>query len=316
MDQQPLVSIVTPCLNAARFIERTIESVLAQDYPRVEYIVMDGGSTDGTLGILERYRDRLQYYSAHDAGVADAVNGGFLKSHGYIFAWLSADDTYVTGAIGAAVRHFLSSPDADVIYGEGLWIDDQDTVLGRYPIVTPYNPTALELECCICQPSVFIRREAYQRVGKLNTHLRFAFDYDLWIRLSRGYRFTAVPDCLARSRMHPDSVTLSQRKSVFEENIQILKRHYGYVPLGWVYGYVSFLQDSRDQYFEPLRHSVTAYLRSLPMGSYYNYKHLVRYWMEWMSRMTIRNLKKVGSVATDPTLGQHRNSRRGMLSWR
>src|ERR1700736_4205929 len=128
MDQRPLVSIVTPCLNAVRFIARTVESVLEQDYPNVEYIVMDGGSTDGTLAILERYRDRLHCVSGRDGGVADAVNRGFLSSRGSIFAWLSADDTYLPGAISAVVRRFVSSPDLDVVYGEGLWIDENDAV--------------------------------------------------------------------------------------------------------------------------------------------------------------------------------------------
>src|SRR5436305_1918041 len=86
-DRQPLVSVVTPCLNAAHFIERTIDSVMAQDYPHIEYIVMDGGSTDGTLAVLERYGSRLRYFSGRDDGAADAINRGFLASRGSIFAW-------------------------------------------------------------------------------------------------------------------------------------------------------------------------------------------------------------------------------------
>src|SRR5947199_5227950 len=97
-----LVSIVTPSLNAAPFIEQTIESVLSQDYPHIEYTVMDGGSTDGTLEILERYRGRLQYTVQKDAGTAEAVNRGFLRSRGAVFAWLSADDVYLPGAVRLA----------------------------------------------------------------------------------------------------------------------------------------------------------------------------------------------------------------------
>src|SRR5579872_2866095 len=102
--QSPLVSIVTPCFNAARFIEETIESVLAQDYPLIDYVVIDGGSTDGTIEILRRYEDRLHWHSARDNGQADAVNRGFAQARGDIFAFLNADDTYLPGAIARAVE--------------------------------------------------------------------------------------------------------------------------------------------------------------------------------------------------------------------
>src|SRR5258706_10017309 len=140
VDQQPLVSVITPCLNAARFIERTIDSVLTQDYPHVEYIVMDGGSTDETVAILERYGARVRYSSSPDKGASDAINRGFLESRGSIFAWLNADDIYLPGAITAAVRCLRSVPEAVVAYGEGVWIDESGCELGAYPTVSPYDP--------------------------------------------------------------------------------------------------------------------------------------------------------------------------------
>ncbi len=111
MEQYPLVSIVTPCYNSVEFIERTIRSVLDQDYPRLEYIVMDGGSADGTVAILEQYRDRLTFVSARDGGAADAINRGFARASGSIFAWLNADDKYVAGAVSAAVSALASAPE-------------------------------------------------------------------------------------------------------------------------------------------------------------------------------------------------------------
>jgi len=117
---EQLVSIVTPSFNSAQFIERTIQSVLAQDYPRIEYIVMDGGSTDGTVEILERYRARLSFVSARDNGAAEAINRGFARASGSIFAWLNADDTYLPGAVAAAVSALASCPEAAAVYGEGL----------------------------------------------------------------------------------------------------------------------------------------------------------------------------------------------------
>src|SRR5437899_1906048 len=130
MEQEPLVSIVTPSFNTARFIERTIESVLSQDYPRIEYIVMDGGSTDGTLDILQRYRGRLQYVSAPDGGAVDAINRGFARSGGSILAWLNADDEYLPGAVRQGVRALAEHPGAAVVYGDGAWVDEEGREIG------------------------------------------------------------------------------------------------------------------------------------------------------------------------------------------
>lgn len=285
--QQPLVSIVTPSLNAASFIEKTIESVLRQDYPSVEYIVMDGGSSDGTLEILDRYRDRLRYSSEPDAGAADAVNRGFLKTHGSIFAWLSADDVYYPGAISAAVARLSSYPSAGAVYGEAMWIDDQDAPLGRYPSEAPFRKEMLERECCICQPSSFMRREAFAAAGMLDVRLRFAFDYDLWIRMSRSYELAAVQDLLAMSRMHPGNLTLGQRRRALEETIQMLRQHYGYVPLSWIYSYLNFFRNGTDQFFQRMPRSPRIFLSSLWLGTYYNRLHIWRYWREWASNFTL-----------------------------
>jgi len=290
MDQDPLVSIVTPSFNSARYIERAIESVLSQDYPRIEYIVMDGASTDGTVAILERYATRLQYVSAPDAGAPDAINQGFARSRGLILAWLSADDEYLPNAIGNAVRRLAEHPDAAVVYGEGAWVDEEGTEIGPYPTMSPYRPGMLEQECGICQPAAFLRREAVESVGRLDPALQFSFDYDLWIRLSQRYPFVAVPERMALSRMRRDNKTLGGRRQIFQENIAVLRRHYGYVPVNWVYGYLSFLRDGRDQFFEPLRNSAAVYSGSLIVGSFYNYRHLWRYWREWGSRLRLENL--------------------------
>lgn len=298
MKTQPLVSIVTPCLNAARFLEKTIQSVLAQDYPRIEYIVMDGGSTDRTLEILERYRGRLDYESAPDQGPTDAVNRGFARSHGPIFAWINADDEYLSGAVSTAVRHLLEHPEADVVYGEGIWTDQNGAELSRYPTVTPYRADMFQQECGICQPAAFMRREAFAAAGQLNPKRNFCFDYDLWVRMARHHEFLAVPEVLAASRMHAENGTLAQRRRVFQDNIDLLREEYAYVPVNWVYGYLSFLRDGRDQYFEPLRHSPAVYLASLPVGTVYNYRHPWRYWKEWASRLRLQNLARVWKERT------------------
>jgi glycosyltransferase involved in cell wall biosynthesis len=287
----PLVSIVTPSLNAAKFIEQTIESVLAQDYPHIEYIVMDGGSTDGTREVLDRYCGRLQYTVQQDAGTADAVNRGFLRSRGEVFSWLSADDVYLPGAVSLAAARFCAEPEAAVVYGEGNWIDDHSRVLGRYPTRTPYDATMFASECCVCQPACFIRREAFEGSGMLDPKLHSAFDYDLWIRLARDHRFSPVPEYLASSRMHRANKSLGERRLMFEESITLLRRHYGYVPVTWVYGYLSFLRDRRDQFFEPLRPSALTWAASLPAGGYYNRACPWRYLKEWVN-LTVKGLRR------------------------
>jgi glycosyltransferase involved in cell wall biosynthesis len=285
MDQSPIVSIVTPSYNSGRFLERTIESVLAQDYPHIEYIVMDGGSTDHTVSILERYRGRLVYFSAEDKGPADAVNQGFQRSTGAILAWLNADDEYTPGAVTTAVRHLTEHPQAGVVYGQAVWIDESGAEIGPYPTTSPYREGMFEQECGICQPAAFLRRSAFFDSGGFKLDQNSCWDYDLWIRIARKHRFLAVPETLARSRMHRGSITLGGRRKVFEQNIALLRREYGYVPVNWVYGYLTFLRDGRDQFFEPLQHSALTYVGSLAVGSYYNYRHLWRYWREWGSRL-------------------------------
>jgi|SRR5579863_677065 len=293
MEPQPLVSIVTPCLNASRFIQTTIDSVLGQDYPNLEYLVMDGGSTDGTIEILQRYGDRLQYFSAPDQGAADAINRGFGRSKGSIVAWINADDEYLPGAISTAVRQFNEHPETDVVYGEAIWTDENGCEIRRYPTESPYRPGMFAEECGICQPAVFMRRKALAAAGFLNIRRKNGFDYDLWVRLARQHRFQAVSEVLATSRMHPANLTLANRRLGYLENMNVLREGYGYVPVNWIYGYLSFLRDGRDQFFEPLRHSPAVYLAALPVGSLYNYKHLWRYWREWGSRLRMENLVRV-----------------------
>jgi hypothetical protein len=164
--------------------------------------------------------------------------------------------------------------------------------LGRYPS-SACDFEALGRECCVCQPACFVRREALEAVGMLNPELQVSFDYDLWIRLAKRYRFMGIPEYLATSRMHRDNKTLRQRQTVFAESIKLLARHYGYVPVKWVYGYLSFLRDKRDQFFEPLRHSIPIYLLALPTGLRYNYAHPLRYLGEWISAMRPSNLLRL-----------------------
>ncbi len=289
MPEEPLVSIVTPSYNMAAFLTDTIESVLSQDYGRIEYIVMDACSTDGTIEILERYKDRVRWFSSPDDGPADALNRGFGVARGSIFAWLNADDTYLPGAVSAAVQSLLSDPGLGAVYGGAYWVDRQGEILREYP-TRAFDPELLSRECYICQPACFARANALEKAGMLDPALKFAFDYDLWIRMSRACRFGTLDRHMATSRMHSSNITLGQRTKVFEECMAIVRRHFGYVPFQWVYSYCCYLVDRRDQFYEPLEPSIFKYLFSLPAGCWQNRGHMSRYVAEWAAVMSVPGL--------------------------
>jgi glycosyltransferase involved in cell wall biosynthesis len=277
----PLISIVTPSYNMARYLPETIESILSQDYPAIEHIVMDGGSTDGTLEILDRYRGRLRYMISKDKGPSDAAYHGFLEAKGEVFAWLNADDIYLPGAVRTGVEYLMSHPDVDVVYGEGYWIDENGQVIRRYPTL-PFDSDTLAKDCFICQPASFIRASSYRRCG-LDPAVNQSFDYDLWIRMSkRGFRFASVAQFLAGSRMHKGAKTIRERHDVFNASMNLLRRHYDYVPFSWVFGHTALRLDGRDQFFEPLRPSLLKYLLTLPAGLRWNKTHPLRFLLEWL----------------------------------
>lgn len=279
---QPPISVVTPVRNGERFIRQTIESVLAQDYPALEYLIVDGGSTDRTLEIARRFGDRITLISGSDSGQAEALNLGFARARGEILGWLNADDLYTSGALAAVAAAFAERPGVDVIYGNADHIDDEGRVLDPYP-VEPFDRRALARRCFICQPAAFVRRSALHAVGALDPTLHYALDYDLWIRLCRTATFAKIDRELAYSRMHPANKTLSSRRAAYEEAMDVLRRNYGYVPYEWVYGYASFLLDGRDQYFEPSRRTRLKVLLSLALGVVRNPLHPLRFIRDWIS---------------------------------
>jgi glycosyltransferase involved in cell wall biosynthesis len=233
---RPLVSIVTPSYNQGRFIRDTIESVLTQSYPAIEYLVMDGGSTDETLSVLASYGDRLAWVSERDRGQTEAINKGWRRTRGEIVAYLNSDDTYLPGAVERAVACLTEQPDAGVVYGEGYHVDAAGAVLERYP-TEPFDLARLEETCFICQPTVFLRRSVVERVGYCDESLRYCMDYDLWIRAAKVTRFAFIPHYLANSRLHRDTKTVGQRVPAHEEILRVVHRHFGHVPPSWVYAY-------------------------------------------------------------------------------
>jgi glycosyltransferase involved in cell wall biosynthesis len=232
----PLVSIVTPSYNQGRFLHRTIDSVLGQTYPHVEYLVMDGGSTDDSVDILRSYADRFAWVSERDGGQTAAINKGFARSHGAIRAYLNSDDVLLPYAVDRAVTHFLRNPDCDLLYGGASYIDADDRVLRPYP-TADYSFPRLVHDCCICQPATFWRTRIAERVGPFDERLHYAMDFDYWLRVDRaGGRIEHVRDILAYSREYAETKTLSARRQIYREIFDVCGRHAGYVDANYFYG--------------------------------------------------------------------------------
>jgi len=275
--EPPTVGVVTPTLNMARFLGSAVESVLAQDYPLVDYLVMDGGSSDGTRDLLAGYGDRVRWISAPDAGQADAVNRGWRLVDGELVAYLNADDAYLPGAISAAVQ---AMADNGLVYGEGELVDETGASLGRYPTADP-TAESLSGQCPICQPAAFVRRGAIERAGGLDRRLEFAFDYDLWIRLCRIVPARRLRRALAVVGMRRDTKTLGSRGGAYREALDVAKRHFGYVPLSWIEPYAMNLVDGSDGFFVPHRRSRESYALALALGLRHNPRQGRRFWREW-----------------------------------
>jgi len=238
------VSIVTPSYNQGRYLERTLRSVLAQRRP-FEYLVMDGGSRDQSVEILQRYSAELQWVSEKDRGQADAVNKGLTRATGEVIGWLNSDDIFYPGAIAAAADFLERHPDIDVVYGNGNHIDEDDRVIEPYP-TEDWDFERLKERCFLCQPAVFFRRRVVERFGPLGVHWHYALDYEYWLRLGKGgARFARIGDLLAGSRLHPETKTLGSRVKVHAETNDMLRSLFGRVPDRWLYNYAHAVLDDR-----------------------------------------------------------------------
>lgn len=223
----PTISIVTPSFNQAAYIKGTIESVLTQNYPHTEYLVIDGGSTDGTLDILRRYEDHLQWVSKPDTGQANAINKGFRMSTGAIVAWLNSDDVYLPDALHHVARFFQQHPEVDVVYGDFWWIDAHGRkLLARREIPFDYNILLYGLNY-IGQPTVFFRRRVFELAGYLDESLHYGLDWEYWLRIAdRGGRFAHIPYYLAATRLHASAKTITALPAMFAEHQAVRSRYW------------------------------------------------------------------------------------------
>lgn len=221
MADLPLVSVVTPSYNQGMYIERTIRSVLNQDYPNIEHIIIDGGSVDGTLDVLRSYK-HLKWVSEKDSGTAEAINKGWRCAQGEILCCLPSDDTLAPDAIGRVVRTFSERPEAQVVYGDCNVIDENDRITGTVRS-RKFNLYRLFLFNYILEPTVFLRRRVLEMVGLLDETLQYACDYDLWLRIGKQEgRMIYIGEVLASFRVHPGSKSVAQKEGAAEELRKVL----------------------------------------------------------------------------------------------
>lgn len=230
MTAAPRITVVTPSFNQARFLEETILSVTSQHYPNLEYIVIDGGSTDGSVEILRKYSGSLSYWiSEKDAGPADAIRKGFARATGSILSYLNSDDVYRPGSLAAAAGAFASDPPADVVYGNMHWIDGGGGILAEKR-QTPFSRIGyLYGGADLQQPATFWTRDLYEKAGGIDVRFRAAFDTDLFFRfVALNASFRHIPKVLAGFRVHSEQISDVLQETARKELAEIRARHLSY----------------------------------------------------------------------------------------
>jgi glycosyltransferase involved in cell wall biosynthesis len=251
ISRAPVISIITPSYNQGQFLAATIESVISQagDFA-IDYIIIDGGSTDNSVDIIRQYDARLQkgewpvacrgityrWVSEKDKGQTDALIKGFQMAAGEIFAWLNSDDTYLPGVLHTAATFFRERPETGLLYGEAHYCDTAGVTIGRYR-TEEFEFDKLAWFNFICQPSTFFRRDVFEAVGGLDGELQFAMDYDLWIRIGKRFACRYIPQLFATYRLHDASKTINDQTLISnsEEGLAIAIRHFDWAPLTRIY---------------------------------------------------------------------------------
>jgi glycosyltransferase involved in cell wall biosynthesis len=221
---EPRITIVTPSLNQGQFLEKTIRSVLEQGYPNLEYMVIDGGSTDNSVEIIRKHQDSLAFSASEpDRGQADAINKGWRRATGEILAYINSDDTYSPNALQVVAETFVRNPEIGLVYGRCLVIDEHSAVIRERRVRAATLAEILRWSPSIPQPTMFVRRAAVEAVGFLNPDLHYTMDYDLAIRVGLKYRMQFIPQVLANMRDHPAAKTAVAPLKHVEEGIEVAR---------------------------------------------------------------------------------------------
>jgi glycosyltransferase involved in cell wall biosynthesis len=224
----PLISIVTPSFNQARYLEATIQSVLSQNYPRLEYIIVDGGSTDGSVEIIKKYESKLVWWASEkDQGQTDAINKGFAHAKGDFLAWLNSDDTYESNALSSAVKFLQTHSEVGLAYGDANYINEDGRVIGRFPATQTDLIRLQRGYVHIPQQAAFFRADLWRALGPLDPSFYFAMDYDLWVRLAAHSQVKYIPQTWANFRLHTSGKTISADDRCWPEMLRVHYRDGG-----------------------------------------------------------------------------------------
>lgn len=267
---KPLVSIITPSYNQGKYIRQTIESVLTQDYENLEYIIIDGGSTDDTLDIIRDYEGKLTYVSERDNGQSDAINKGFKMARGDIVAWLNSDDVYEPGCVSRAVAEFENNEKLGLVYGDGYIIDEAGTKIKVFEYTQEFDYWKLvNFWDYIMQPATFFKRKTLQEAGYLDVNLQYCMDWDLWIKLAAISEVKYISELLACSREYSETKTSTGGEKRLKEIVALLQKYSGKSsPLG--------VESYRASTFYT-KHANAIYPIRKFAGLYLTYKHK---WLE------------------------------------
>jgi len=230
MKPLPRISVITPSYNQVDFIEATIQSVLGQEYPDLEYIIIDGGSTDGTVDIIRKYEDRLIWVSEPDRGQAHAINKGLARASGAVIAFLNSDDVYAPGALHAVGAYFAEQPEAQWLTGRCSIIDEKGREIRK--AISAYKHFWLEFHSYgvlqilnyISQPATFWRRSLLDELGGLKEDLLFTMDYEYWLRIGQQYRLHSLRQRLAGFRLYEASKSGGGYEEQFAEELAVCRR--------------------------------------------------------------------------------------------
>ena len=224
----PSIAIVTPSYMQGHFLERTIQSVISENYPKLFYVVQDGGSSDNSVEVIKRHEAKITAWSsAPDKGQSDAISRGFTACPGDIMAWLNSDDMLMPGALQFVGEYFAAHPNVDAVYGHRVTIDDEDNEVGRW-ILPPHNPEILRWADYVPQETLFWRRKLFDKVGGIDTSFHFAIDWDLLVRFQEaGANIVRLPYFIGCFRVHTMQKTSSQVSIGQQEMMLIRKRIHG-----------------------------------------------------------------------------------------
>jgi glycosyltransferase involved in cell wall biosynthesis len=287
----PLVSIITPTYNRSLFLNETIQSVLLQDYPRIEYIVLDDGSTDNTIEVLKRYKERIKWERHPNMGETKTVNKGLSIAHGDIISIVNSDDPLLSRAISTSVTYMRRNSDIIVVYPDWNYIDENSRIISHKQAADYDYLFMIRHHHCLVGPGAFISRKAIEKAGQRDPEFKYVADYEYWLRLGLFGKFLHIPETLATFRVHRDSASISHKGiEMAEEHVRVLKKFYSRLDLNsdvnnvhnealcWAYIYAAMnLGPKRSGFIKYLVYAIIHYPIAFLRGLYYLPRDVVLY---------------------------------------